>query len=122
MRVLPAERPAAVRRASTTVRLGKHPLKPSFEMSDSYDSFYLTVMRSCFGNADKGDTVQRCQGVHIEKSRRWGLISVDIVNRAPGEVFWQGDLHRTIYPLTDIRGTTQSGNGETQSLRLKPGN
>jgi AraC family transcriptional regulator len=91
-------------------------------MSDSYDSFYLTVMRSCFGNADKGDTVQRCQGVHIEKSRRWGLISVDIVNRAPGEVFWQGDLHRTIYPLTDIRGTTQSGNGETQSLRLKPGN
>jgi hypothetical protein len=90
-------------------------------MSASYDSFDPTVTRSCSRNADKGDTVQRGQGVHIEKSRRWGLISADIVSRAGGQVLWQSDLHRVVYALTDIRGTTQSPDDLVKSLRLEPG-
>jgi len=59
--------------------------------------------------------------LHIEKRRCWGLISAEIVNRADGEVVWQSDYYRTVYPLTEILGTIRSGDGPMQELRLERG-
>ena len=79
------------------------------------------VAGRCSSRTDKEDPTQRCQGFQIEKTRRWSLISADIVSRAGGQVLWQSDFHRIIYALTDISGTTQSGDGRVKSLRLEPG-
>lgn len=80
-----------------------------------------TVKGRCFSRTGKEDPIQRCQGFQIEKTRRWSLMSADIVSRAGGQVLWQSELHRIVYALTDIRGTTQSGDGLVKILRLEPG-
>jgi len=80
-----------------------------------------TVTGRCSNRTDEEDPFQRCQGFHIEKTRRWSLISADIVSRADGQVLLQSDFHRIVYALTNIRGTTQSGVGLVKSLRLEPG-
>ncbi|HKM73317.1 MAG TPA: hypothetical protein VJX94_25185, partial [Stellaceae bacterium] len=37
--------------------------------------------------------------VSEEKSRYWGLMSVGVFRRAPGEVVWRSDHHRISCPL-----------------------
>ncbi len=59
--------------------------------------------------------------VSEEKSRSWGLMSVGVFRRPPGEVVWQSDYYRISYVLTDIRGTKQSDNGSVEEYRLRPG-
>jgi len=71
----------------------------------------------CLAHAGKG----HCHGFHVEKAQRWGSISAEIVNRAAGEVFWQSDLYRTIYPFTDILGTIQGDGGPIRELQLRRG-
>jgi len=52
--------------------------------------------------------IRRFPGFRVEKTRSWGLISVDIVSRDAGEATWLSDRHRIVYALTDIPGTIQS--------------
>jgi len=80
-----------------------------------------TATEPCLNPDDEGGPNGRCQRLHIEKRRCWGLISVEIVNRAGGEVVWQSDYYRTICPLTEILGTIRSGDGPIQELRLECG-
>jgi AraC family transcriptional regulator len=80
-----------------------------------------TATEPCSNHADERDPNGRCQRLHIEKTRCWGSISAEIVNRAGGEVVWQSDFYRTIYPLTEILGTIRSGDGPIQELRLERG-
>jgi AraC family transcriptional regulator len=76
------------------------------------------VTGQCSNRTDQEDPFQRCQGFHIEQTRRWSLISADIVSRAGGQVLWRSDFHRIVYAPTD---TTQSGDGPVKSLRLELG-
>jgi AraC family transcriptional regulator len=55
---------------------------------------------------------------HIEKTRSWRSISADVVSRTAGEMVWRSDLHRTVYALTDIFGTMESGGGSPQNTPL----
>jgi hypothetical protein len=59
--------------------------------------------------------------VSEEKSRSWGLMSVGIFRRAPGEMVWSSDYHRISYLLTDICGTKQSDDGPVEEYRLQRG-
>jgi len=59
--------------------------------------------------------------VSEEKSRSWGLISVGVFRRAPGEMVWSSDYHRISYVLTDISGTKQSDDGPVEEYRLRRG-
>jgi len=59
--------------------------------------------------------------VSEEKSRSWGLISVGVFRRAPGEMVWSSDYHRISYVLTDISGTKRSGDGPVEEYRLRRG-
>jgi hypothetical protein len=59
--------------------------------------------------------------VSEEKSRSWGLISVGVFRRAPGEMVWSSDYHRISYVLTDISGTKQSDDGPVEKYRLRCG-
>ena len=59
--------------------------------------------------------------VSEEKSRSWGLISVGVCRRAPGEMVWSSDYHRISYVLTDISGTKQSDDGPVEEYRLRQG-
>ena len=56
-----------------------------------------------------------------EKSRSWGLISVGVFRRAPGEMVWLSDYHRISYVLADINGTKQSDDGPVEEYRLRRG-
>jgi len=78
-----------------------------------------TATEPCLNHADEGNPNGRCQRLHIEKARCWGLIFAEIVNRAGGDVVWQSDFYRIVYPLTEILGTIRSGNGPIQGLRLE---
>jgi AraC family transcriptional regulator len=80
-----------------------------------------TATERCLNHADEGDPNGRCQRLHIEKTRCWGSISAEIVNRAAGEVVWQSGYHRTVYPFTELLGTIRSGDGPIQDLRLERG-
>src|SRR5271165_7596495 len=59
--------------------------------------------------------------VSEEKSRSWGLMSVGVFRRAPGEMVWSSDYHRISYVLTDICGTKQSDDGPVGEYRLQRG-
>ncbi len=59
--------------------------------------------------------------VSEEKSRCWGLMSVSVLRRHPGEVVWQSDYHRIGYVLTDFSGTKQIDDGPVEDYRLRPG-
>lgn len=59
--------------------------------------------------------------VSEEKSRSWGLISVGVFHRPPGEVVWRSDYYRISYVLSDICGTKQSDDGCVEEYRLRPG-
>ena len=59
--------------------------------------------------------------VSEEKSRSWGLMSVGVFRRAPGEMVWSSDYHRISYVLTDICGTKQSDDGSIEEYRLQRG-
>src|SRR6516165_9957641 len=59
--------------------------------------------------------------VSEEKSRSWGLMSVGVCCRAPGEIVWSSDYHRISYVLTDICGTKQSNDGPVEEYRLRRG-
>jgi len=56
-----------------------------------------------------------------EKSRTWGLMSVGVFERAPGEVVWLSDHYRISCPLSGICGTKQSDDGPLGAYRLRPG-
>jgi AraC-like DNA-binding protein len=56
-----------------------------------------------------------------EKSRSWGLVSVGVFRRVPGEVVWLSDYYRISCVLTDICGTKQSDDGRVEEYRLRPG-
>lgn len=74
------------------------------------------------GHPDKQNPIWRCPNFHIEKTRSWRSISADIVSRAAGEIVWRSDRHRTVYALSDIFGTMQSGGGPAQNIPLHRGN
>jgi AraC family transcriptional regulator len=59
--------------------------------------------------------------VSEERSRSWGLMSVGVFYRQPGEVVWRSDYHRISYVLSDICGTKQSNDGPVDDYRLRPG-
>jgi AraC-like DNA-binding protein len=59
--------------------------------------------------------------VSEEKSRSWGLISVGIFRRRPGEVVWQSDCYRIGYLLTHFSGTRQIDDGPVEDCRFQPG-
>ena len=59
--------------------------------------------------------------VREESSRSWGLMSVGVFHRQPGEVVWRSDYYRISYVLNDICGTKQSDDGYTEEYRLRPG-
>jgi AraC family transcriptional regulator len=59
--------------------------------------------------------------VSEEKSRSWGLMSVGVFRRAPGEMVWSSDYHRISYVLSDISGTKQSDDGPVEEYRLRRG-
>jgi hypothetical protein len=56
-----------------------------------------------------------------EKSRSWGLVSVGVFRRSPGEVVWLSDYYRISCVLTNICGTKQSDDGRVEEYRLRPG-
>jgi AraC-like DNA-binding protein len=57
--------------------------------------------------------------VSEERSRSWGLMSVGVFRRHPGEIVWQSDYHRISYVMTDICGTKQSDDGAVEEYRLR---
>jgi AraC family transcriptional regulator len=59
--------------------------------------------------------------VSEERSRFWGLMSVGVFRRHPGEMVWRSDYHRISYVLNDICGTKQSDDGPVDDYRLRPG-
>ena len=50
-------------------------------------------------------------GFSIEKRRRWGAMSVDIVNRAAGEATCRSDYYRLTYFLTDFHAKMEDDAG-----------
>jgi AraC family transcriptional regulator len=71
--------------------------------------------------ADPGPKPGLPKLVSEEKSRSWGLMSVGVFRRAPGEMVWSSDYHRISYVLTDICGTKQSDDGPVEGYRLRRG-
>jgi hypothetical protein len=69
--------------------------------------------------AHSGPTTGVSKLVSEERSRSWGLMSVGIFRRAPGEMVWSSDYHRISYVLTDICGTKQSDDGPVGEYRLQ---
>jgi AraC-like DNA-binding protein len=69
--------------------------------------------------AQPGPTTGVSKLVSEERSRSWGLMSVGIFRRAPGEMVWSSDYHRISYVLTDISGTMQSDDGPVEEYRLR---
>ncbi len=59
--------------------------------------------------------------VNEERSRSWGLMSVGVFRRAPGEVVWRSDYYRISCVLSDICGAKQSDDGPVEEYRLRPG-
>jgi AraC family transcriptional regulator len=59
--------------------------------------------------------------VSEETSRSWGLMSVGVFRRPPGEIVWRSDYYRISYVLSDICGTKQSDDGSVEEYRLRPG-
>jgi len=74
------------------------------------------------GGPDADNPIWSFPGFNIEKTRSWGLVSADIVNRTAGEVVWRSDYHRIVYALTDIPGTIQNDDGPAQRLPLQRDN
>ena len=60
--------------------------------------------------------------VSEEKSRSYGMMSVGVFRRAPGEVVWRNDCYRISCVLSDICGTKQSDDGPVEEYRLRRGN
>jgi AraC family transcriptional regulator len=71
--------------------------------------------------AHPGPTTGVSKLVSEETSRSWGLMSVGIFRRAPGEMVWRSDYHRISYVLSDICGTKQSDDGPVEEYRLRRG-
>jgi AraC-like DNA-binding protein len=61
------------------------------------------------------ETPQRFQ---VEKRRRWGAISVDIVTRSAGETYSRSDHHELTYVLTDFHAIMQEGEGSEWECEL----
>jgi AraC-like DNA-binding protein len=51
--------------------------------------------------------VETTQPFQIERRRRWGAISVDIVTRVAGEIFSRNNYYELTYFLTDFHATMQ---------------
>jgi AraC-like DNA-binding protein len=60
--------------------------------------------------------------VSEEKSRSYGMMSVGVFRRAPGEIVWRSDCYRISYVLSDICGAKQSDDGPVEEYRLQRGN
>ena len=61
-------------------------------------------------------------GFRIEKMRRWGPISVHIVDRAAGEAICRKDCYRLTYFLTDFQATMEDDERPEWECRLLSGN
>jgi AraC family transcriptional regulator len=59
--------------------------------------------------------------VSEEKSRSWGLMTVGIFRRHPGEVVWRSDRHRIGCALTDFSGKKQIDDGLVEDCRFRRG-
>jgi len=66
-----------------------------------------TPAETSIGRIDKDNPRASSSGFSIEKRRRWGAITVDIVTRAAGETFSRSDYHELTYFLTDFHATIQ---------------
>jgi hypothetical protein len=53
---------------------------------------------------DERDPTDVVPGLHAEKTRYWGPISAEIINRAADEVNWQSDDYRICLTLLRIDG------------------
>ena len=53
-------------------------------------------------------------------ARSWGLLSVGVFRRAPGEMVWHSDHYRISCVLTDIWGIKRSDDGPVEEYRLGP--
>jgi hypothetical protein len=71
--------------------------------------------------ARPGPTTAVSKLVSEVTSRDWGVMSVGIFRRAPGEMAWRSEYHRISYVLTDISGTKQSDDGPVEEYRLRRG-
>jgi AraC family transcriptional regulator len=60
-------------------------------------------------------------GLYVEKTRCWGPVSAEIINRAAGEVNWRSDYHRVNVALTVMRGTANIDGGPTRPMEFSPG-
>ena len=58
--------------------------------------------------------------VSEESARSWGLMSVGVCRRSPGEVVWRSDYYRISCVLSDICGAKQSDDGSVEEYRLRP--
>src|SRR5215831_2218070 len=56
---------------------------------------------------DRSSPGRNFAGFRIEKSRSWGGMSVDIINRAAGEAVFRSDFYQLTYFLTDFQGTME---------------
>jgi AraC-like DNA-binding protein len=65
--------------------------------------------------------IWRFSGYHVEQTRCWGPISVDIVSRDAGEATWLCDSHLTVHALTDLRGTIRSEGKPAEAYGLHRG-
>ncbi len=70
---------------------------------------------------DEDNPITGVGGLNVEKTRSWGLISADIINRAEGEVNWRSDYYRINLALTAMRGTASIGGGPAQPMEFSPG-
>ena len=68
----------------------------------AHDPLRRTIGGLGIGDTDADNPIWSFPGFNIEKTRSWGLVSADIVNRTAGEVVWRSDYHRIVYALTDI--------------------
>ena len=88
----------------------------------AHDPLRRTTGGLGIGGPDADNPIWSFSGFNIEKTRSWGSISADIVNRTAGEVVWRSDYHRIVYALTDIPGTIQNDDGPAQILPLQRDN
>jgi Bacterial regulatory helix-turn-helix proteins, AraC family len=66
-------------------------------------------------------TVGDVPGLHVEKTRSWGLVSADIISRAAGETNWLSDSHRVTVAQTEMNGIVHIDGGPARPVRNRPG-
>jgi AraC family transcriptional regulator len=72
-------------------------------------------------SVDRDHSVWSAPGLQVEKTRSWGLISADVIDRPAGEVNWRSEYHRIILALTDLYGTGSTNGGHERKFQQPRG-